>query len=49
MHEGNNISLVLKMLRQDQSRYAEDSKEWRKLQDKIDQLVAQNYLEYLNR
>jgi hypothetical protein len=43
----SNDRLIL--LRKEQERYHEGSFEWADLQSKIDQIVAQNYLEYVNR
>jgi len=37
------------LLRQEQANEKEGSKQWAKLQEKINQIVAQNYLEYVNR
>ena len=44
--EPNNRLLLLK---QEQAQYAEGSKQWTYLQKNINQIVAQNYLEYVNR
>jgi len=46
MCEPNNKLLFL---RQEQEQYAEGSKQWTYLQENINQIVAQNYLEYVNR
>jgi len=46
MCESNNRLLLLK---QEQEQYAEGSKQWTYLQENINQIVAQNYLEYVNR
>ena len=37
------------LLKQEQGQYVEGSKQWIFLQHNIDQIVAQNYLEYVNR
>lgn len=44
--KSNNRLLLLK---QEQEDWAEGSKQWIRLQNNIDQIVAQNYLEYVNR
>ena len=36
-------------LKQEQEQYAEGSKQWMYLQENINQIVAQNFLEYVNR
>jgi len=36
-------------LRQEQEQYTEGSKQWTYLQENINQIVAQNYSEYVNR
>jgi len=41
-------SILLDMLKEHQSNYKEGSYKWLELQKKIDNLVAQNYLEMLN-
>jgi len=38
----------LLFLKQEQEKYAEGSKQWIYLQEHINQIVAQNYLEYVN-
>jgi hypothetical protein len=45
--QSTNDQLLL--LRQEQALVKEGSKQWAKLQEKINQIVAQNYLEYVNR
>lgn len=42
-------SMVLKKLKTEQQKYYEGSFEWADLQSKIDQIIAENYLSYLNR
>jgi len=44
--QSNNRLLLLK---EEQAQYAEGSKQWTYLQENINQIVAQNYLEYVNR
>jgi hypothetical protein len=44
--ESNDRLLFLK---QEQEKYTEGSPRWIDLQTEIDQIVAQNYLEYVNR
>lgn len=39
----------LLFLKQEQEQYAEGSKQWMYLQENINQIIAQNYLEYVNR
>jgi len=41
--------VVLKQLQEEQKRFSEGSFEFADIQAKIDQIVAQNYLEYVNR
>ena len=41
-----NDKLIL--LRQQQEQYHEGSFEWADIQSKINQIIAQNYLEYVN-
>ena len=36
-------------LKQEQQQYSEGTSNWIKLQTRIDHIIAQNYLEYLNR
>ena len=40
---------ILLDLRHEQGSYPRDSNEWREIQGQIDIIVAQQYLEYLNR
>lgn len=56
MEQSNNVdqstdfrSILLENLKQEQSRFHEGSFEWADIQAKINQIVAQNYLEYVNR
>jgi len=49
MQSRSDKSILLKTLYQKQKQYAEGSFEWADLQAEIDRIVAQNYLEYLNR
>lgn len=49
MQSTDSKSMVLKELRNDQSKYKEDSYQWKAVQLKIDQVVAERYLEFLNR
>ena len=39
----------LLLLKKEQEKYHEGSFEWADIQAKVDQIVAQNYLEYVNR
>ena len=39
----------LLFLKQEQERFVEGSKQWIYLQENINQIVAQNFLEYVNR
>ena len=39
----------LVFLKKEQEQYAEGSKKWLYLQENINQIVAQNFLEYVNR
>jgi hypothetical protein len=39
----------LLFLKQEQEKYAEGSKDWTYIQENINRIVAQNYLEYVNR
>ena len=45
----NGRDLLLKKLRQEQEQYGEGSCHWTLLEERINQLIAQNYLEYVNR
>ena len=42
-----NDRLVL--LKKEQEKYHEGSLDWIDIQSKVDQIIAQNYLEYVNR
>lgn len=42
-------SILLDQLYQEQKYYSEGSLEFSNLQSKINQIIAENYLEYLNR
>jgi hypothetical protein len=42
-------SILLNSLKQNQAQWKEGSIEWRKYQERIDQIVADNFLEYVNR
>lgn len=42
-------SVLLNNLRQEQEQYGEGSTHWSLIQEKINQIIAENYLEYLNR
>jgi len=48
MQSTDNRSMVLKQLQQEQKTYSESSPKFAELQAKIDHLVAQNFLEYVN-
>lgn len=39
----------LLLLKREQEEYGEGTSHWAILQEKINQIIAQNYLEYLNR
>ena len=41
--------LVLEKLQQEQRQYHEGSFEWADIQSKINHIIAQNFLEYVNR
>jgi len=45
----NDKHLLLEELREEQSQYGEDTIHWALLQDKINHIIAQNYLHYVNR
>lgn len=36
-------------LKNKQTQYAEGSLRWREIQDQLDQIIAERYLEYVNR
>ena len=42
-------SILLKQLRTEQEQYGEGSTHWVLIEEKINQIIAQNYLEYVNR
>lgn len=44
--ESNNRLLFLK---QEQEKYSQGSKQWIYLQSQMDRIIAQNYLQYVNR
>ena len=44
-----SVHLKLNKLRKEQEQYTEGSKNWSYYQNLINQIVAQNYLEYVNR
>jgi len=41
--------VVLKKLKKEQEQYGEGSSHWTLLEEQINQIIAQNYLEYVNR
>lgn len=45
----NDRSMVLEQLKSEQLNYHEGSFEWTDIQSKINQIVAENYLHFLNR
>lgn len=45
----NDKSILLDRLRIDQANYPEGSKNWIHLQHKIDQIIADRFLDYVNR
>lgn len=45
----NGRKLLLEELRQEQEQYSEGSGQWAKLQETINRVIAQNFLEYINR
>jgi len=49
MQQTDDKQFLLTQYATQQKRVAEGTLEWRKLQEKIDLIVAQRYLEYLNR
>lgn len=49
MCASNNRSISIKELREQQEQYAEGSNNWSYYQSLINQIIAQNYLEYVNR
>ena len=49
MQSTNNKQLLLEQLRKEQAEYGEDTIHWALLQDKINHIIAQNYLHYVNR
>ena len=48
MQSSDDRSMVLKKLQQEQKKYSEGSFERADIQAKIDQIVAEKYLEYVN-
>lgn len=42
-------SVLLEQLRREQQQYGEDTTHWALIQDKINQIIAQNFLHYVNR
>lgn len=49
MQSPDDSKILLKVLQREQKEYAEGTASWRQLQQKIDQIVAQNLLQYVNR
>lgn len=49
MQSPNDSKILLKGLYLEQKGYAEGTADWRTLQQKIDQIIAQNLLQYVNR
>ena len=49
VREAAGSELVLEQLKEKQQQYSEGSSRWRELQDAINQITAQRFLEYVNR
>ena len=49
MCKSNDRFVLLETLRKEQAQYGEDTIHWALLQDKINHIIAQNYLHYVNR
>jgi hypothetical protein len=49
MQSPNDSKILLKELQREQKEYAEGTSGWRVIQGRIDQIVAQNLLQYVNR
>lgn len=49
VRESNDKSFLLKDISQEQKMHREHSPAWYSCQEKINQLVAERYLQYLNR
>lgn len=49
MQPTDDRSILLKNLRNEQTKYHEGSFEWADIQAKIDQIIASNFLQYVNR
>jgi hypothetical protein len=45
----NDQHVLLDSLREEQQQYSEGSLGWSLVQDKMNQIIAENYLRYLNR
>ena len=45
----NDRHVLLEQLRREQNEYGEGTSHWSLVQEKINQIVAQNLLEYVNR
>ena len=45
----SNDQSILLSLKEEQTVYSEGTRKWINLQSQIDQIVAQNYLEHVNR
>lgn len=48
LQSSNDSKLLLEKLRNDQKKYHEGSFEWTDIQSKMDQIIAQNLLRYVN-
>ena len=44
-----SVHLKLEELRQEQAQYGEGTTHWALIQEKINHIIAQNYLHYVNR
>jgi len=49
MQPDNVRSILLTELKEEQSKLTENSPKWTSLEKKIQNIIAQNYLEYMNR
>jgi hypothetical protein len=49
MQSANDRTVLLETLKKQQSEYHEGSFEWANIQAKIDQIIAENFLQYVNR
>jgi len=47
--EERDTTILLETLRAEQAQYGEDTIHWALIQDKINQIIAENFLHYVNR